>query len=219
MITDAERQTFFKVLNDINTWKNNGNTELLQTFVDAITRDKSIAGMISKNLGPIKNPQANWDKLMYYPTSFKKSNGKGKLSDEQKKKKVWNNIRLQNFFGDAMTGVGGALNLKNQALSRSLQQKANQSASDRQRELYGATPEDRAAASASPMLSALGNIEQLIFSLIANRAYQGAAEKRSAYLQAIMDAYNNNVGMSGTYADARRHMIDLPANSAPQGGM
>lgn len=195
------------------------NPENFSDLMSILLSNKGMADKIRHKVGHVgvDNPQENWEKLLYTPTTFKSKDGK-ELSDEEKRKTVWNGIRLRNIGGDVAMGTGALGTALANMNAQQMKSSARNSASDRQRELYGATPTDRAAAAAVPMYQALGALSSTISGLIANRFYQGAAERRAAYLQSLMDSEYNNMGMPGQYADARRHAADVIPNSTPNIG-
>lgn len=204
------------------------NPENFGDLISILMSNKGMADKIRHMIGHVgvENPQENWEKLLYTPTTFKSKKVKDKdgnvtevpLSDEEKRKAVWNGIQFRNIGGDVAMGTGALGTTLANMNAQQLKGAARNSASDRQRELYGATPTDRAAAAAVPMYQALSALSSTISGLIANRFYQGAAERRAAYLQSLMDSEYNNMGMPGQYADARRHAADVIPNSSPSIG-
>lgn len=206
------------------------NPENFNDLFSIIMSNKGVADKVKHKVGHVgvENPQENWEKLLYTPTNFKatkkvknKETGEVEeipLTDEDKRKAVWKGIQFRNIGGDVATGLGtGAAGLFN-SKAQQLKGIAKNSATDRQRELYGPTPSDRAAAAAIPMYQWLSSLSATIGGLLANRFYQGAAERRAAYLQSLMDSEYNNMGMPGQYADARRHAADVIPNSTPNIG-
>jgi len=200
------------------------NPENFRDLFSIIMSNKGVADKVKHQVGHVgvENPQENWEKLLYTPTTFKPKTDKDgneiPLTDEDKRKAVWNGIKFRNIGGDISMGLGtGAAGLFN-AKAQQLKGIARNSATDSQRELYGPTPSDRAAAAAIPMYQWLGSLASTIGGLLANRFYQGAAERRAAYLQSLMDSEYNNMGMPGQYADARRHAADVIPNSTPNIG-
>lgn len=213
----------------IGQWSTMGNNDLIDILVTNLLRDKGFMGNIKNKLGhvPIDNPQANWEKLMYVPTSFKgkkdKDGNEIPLSDEEKRKAVWNSINKRNITGDALTMLGTTGSILANINANVIRNNARNSASDRQRELYGATPEDRAAASITPVYQGVANIEQLLTGIVANRLYQKAAERRAAYLRSLMGSEYNNMGVPGMYTDSwgkisERSIQPASAPTAPTGG-
>lgn len=200
------------------------NPENFRDLFSIIMSNKGVADKVKHQVGHVgvDNPQENWEKLLYTPTSFKPKKDKDgneiPLTDEEKRKAVWNGIQFRNIGGDVAMGTGALGTALANMNAQQMKGAARNSASDRQRELYGATPTDRAAAAAIPMYQALGALSSTISGLIANRFYQGAAERRAAYLQSLMDSEYNNMGMPGQYADARRHAADVIPNSMPNIG-
>lgn len=195
------------------------NPENFRDLFSIVMSNKGVADKVKHQVGHVgvDNPQENWEKLLYTPTAFKSKDGK-ELSDEEKRKTVWDGIRLRNIGGDVAMGLGALGTALANMNAQQMKGAARNSASDRQRELYGATPTDRAAAAAIPMYQALGALSSTLSGLVANRFYQGAAERRAAYLQSLMDSEYNNMGMPGQYADARRHAADVIPNSTPSIG-
>lgn len=216
-----------KVARIIKKWADNGNNDLLASLFSQILADKKISNVAAQNMKRmpmVDDPQANWEKLMYTPQSFKqvkdkKTNEMRDLSDEEKRKKVWNSISFKNILGDIVSGAGVSGALLSNIPAAQMKSNARNSATDAQRQLYGATLSDRAAASSIPMFQALGGLSSALSGILANRLYQSAAEKRAAYLQALMDSEYNNMGIPGQYADARRK-IGNPIETAaiPQVG-
>lgn len=200
------------------------NPKNFRDLFSIIMGNKGVADKVKNQVGHVgvENPQENWEKLLYTPTSFKPKKDKDgneiPLTDEEKRKAVWNGIQFRNIGGDVAMGTGALGTALANMNAQQLKSSARNSASDRQRELYGATPTDRAAAAAIPMYQALSALSSTISGLIANRFYQGAAERRAAYLQSLMDSEYNNMGMPGQYADARRHAADVIPNSMPNIG-
>lgn len=200
------------------------NPENFRDLFSIIMSNKGVADKVRNQVGHVgvENPQENWEKLLYTPTSFKSKKDKDgneiPLTDEEKRKAVWNGIQFRNIGGDVAMGTGALGTALTNMKAQQLKGIARNSATDRQRELYGPTPSDRAAAAAIPMYQALGALSSTISGLIANRFYQGAAERRAAYLQSLMDSEYNNMGMPGQYADARRHAADVIPNSMPNIG-
>lgn len=200
------------------------NSENFRDLFSIILSNKGVADKIKHQIGHVgvDNPQENWEKLLYTPTTFKSKKDKDgneiPLTDEDKRKAVWNGIQFRNIGGDVAMGTGALGTVLANMKAQQLKGIARNSATDRQRELYGPTPSDRAAAAAIPMYQALSALSSTISGLIANRFYQGAAERRAAYLQSLMDSEYNNMGMPGQYADARRHAADVIPNSMPNIG-
>lgn len=200
------------------------NPENFRDLFSIIMSNKGVADKVKHQVGHVgvDNPQENWEKLLYTPTTFKPKTDKDgneiPLTDEEKRKAVWNGIQFRNIGGDVAMGTGALGTALANMNAQQMKSSARTSASDRQRELYGATPSDRAAAAAVPMYQALSALSSTISGLIANRFYQGAAERRAAYLQSLMDSEYNNMGMPGQYADARRHAADVIPNSMPNIG-
>lgn len=200
------------------------NPENFRDLFSIIMSNKGVADKVKHQVGHVgvDNPQENWEKLLYTPTSFKPKKDKDgneiPLTDEDKRKAVWRGIQFRNIAGDVATGTGALGTVLANMNAQQMKSSARNSASDRQRELYGVTPSDRAAAAAVPMYQALGALSSTIGELLANRFYQGAAERRAAYLQSLMDSEYNNMGMPGQYADARRHAADVIPNSTPNLG-
>lgn len=112
-------------------------------------------------------------------------------------------INYENILGDAASILGTTLGAKDMATGRVFQNMAN-TRGQRERELYGANSTDWGAAAGAPMAQALGTVWQTIGNTVANRLYGDAALKRQAEMQAVMDAYNRNVGGTGLFYDARR---------------
>ena len=224
---DPEVNPLF-IAKTIEKWAE-ANPENFNDLFSIIMSKKGVADKVKHKMGHVgvENPQENWEKLLYTPTKFKSvkkvkdANGNKvevPLTDEDKRETVWDGIKLRNIGGDVATGLGtGAAGLFN-SKAQQLKGIARNSATDRQRELYGPTPSDRAAAAAIPMYQWLSSLSATIGGLLANRFYQGAAERRAAYLQSLMDSEYNNMGMPGQYADARRHAADVIPNSTPNIG-
>lgn len=225
-MTPQEQAKTLRMIGDLNAMFQQ-NPEMVSTLINAALQNNGIANIIKSQAGhvPMDNPQANWEKLLYTPTKFKTHKVKDAqgnevevpLSDEEKRNEIWKTIRLRNLLGDAASGVGGALSLLSNAKAQQMKGNAHNSASQRQRDLYGATPSDRAAAASVPMLQAIGGIESLVSGIIANRLYQSAADRKAAYLRALMGAEHNNMGTSGMYSDSWRKVQDSIANPAPGG--
>ena len=190
------------------------NPEMAQALIAVILQDKGMADIIKGQAGPIavENPQENWEKLLYVPTKFKTStdeNGKEiPLSEEDKRKQVWKTISFRNMLGDVVAGLGGTGALIANKNAQQLQNNAKGSASQAQRDLYGPTLSDRAAAASVPMFNALSGLSSLISGIVANRLYQSAGERKAAYLRALMAAEHNNMGTSGMYSDTWRKVQD-----------
>lgn len=190
------------------------NPEMAQTLIAIILQDKGMADIIKGQAGPIavENPQENWEKLLYVPTKFKTStddNGNEiPLSEEDKRKQVWKTISFRNMLGDVAAGLGGTGALIANKNAQQLQNNAKGSASQAQRDLYGPTLSDRAAAASVPMFNALSGLSSLISGIVANRLYQSAGERKAAYLRALMAAEHNNMGTSGMYSDTWRKVQD-----------
>ena len=190
------------------------NPEMAQALIAVILQDKGMADIIKGQAGPIavENPQENWEKLLYVPTKFKTStdeNGKEiPLSEEDKRKQVWKTISFRNMLGDAVAALGGTGALIANKNAQQLQNNAKGSASQAQRDLYGPTLSDRAAAASVPMFNALSGLSSLISGIVANRLYQSAGERKAAYLRALMAAEHNNMGTSGMYSDTWRKVQD-----------
>lgn len=190
------------------------NPEMAQALIAVILQDKGMADIIKGQAGPIavENPQENWEKLLYVPTKFKTStdeNGKEiPLSKEDKRKQVWKTISFRNMLGDAVAALGGTGALLANKNAQQLQNNAKGSASQAQRDLYGPTLSDRAAAASVPMFNALSGLSSLISGIVANRLYQSAGERKAAYLRALMAAEHNNMGTSGMYSDTWRKVQD-----------
>lgn len=190
------------------------NPEMAQALIAVILQDKGMADIIKEQAGPIavENPQENWEKLLYVPTKFKTStdeNGKEiPLSEEDKRKQVWKTISFRNMLGDAVAALGGTGALIANKNAQQLQNNAKGSASQAQRDLYGPTLSDRAAAASVPMFNALSGLSSLISGIVANRLYQSAGERKAAYLRALMAAEHNNMGTSGMYSDTWRKVQD-----------
>lgn len=190
------------------------NPEMAQALIAVILQDKGMADIIKGQAGPIavENPQENWEKLLYVPTKFKTStdeNGKEiPLSEEDKRKQVWKTISFRNMLGDVVAALGGTGALFANKNAQQLQNNAKGSASQAQRDLYGPTLSDRAAAASVPMFNALGGLSSLISGIVANRLYQSAGERKAAYLRALMAAEHNNMGTSGMYSDTWRKVQD-----------
>lgn len=182
----------------------------LNSLWDAALQHEGIAKSLKGKLRPLsENPQSNWEKLMYTPTRFSKGKDGKELTDEEKRRQVWRGIQLRNIGGDIATGVGGTVGALANAASQAIKNTGDLSASQRQVDLYGATPSQRAAAAASPFMRSIGNISEILSGITANRLYQSAAERRASYLQSLMDSEYNNLGkVPGMYADARRKLGD-----------
>lgn len=200
------------------------NPENFRDLFSIIMSNKGVADKVKHQVGHVgvDNPQENWEKLLYTPTSFKSKKDKDgneiPLTDEDKRKAVWRGIQFRNIAGDVAAGTGALGTALTNMKAQQLKGIARNSATDRQRELYGATPSDRAAAASIPMYQALSALSSTIGGLLANRFYQGRAERQRAYLQSLMDAEYNNMGMPGQYADARRHAADAIPISVPNIG-
>lgn len=190
------------------------NPEMAQALIAVILQDKGMADIIKGQAGPIavENPQENWEKLLYVPTKFKTSTDENgneiPLSEEEKRKQVWKTISFRNMLGDAVAALGGTGALIANKNAQQLQNNAKGSASQAQRDLYGPTLSDRAAAASVPMFNALSGLSSLISGIVANRLYQSAGERKAAYLRALMAAEHNNMGTSGMYSDTWRKVQD-----------
>lgn len=225
-MTPQEQAKTLRMISDLNTAYQQ-NPEMVATFISAALQNNGIADIIKGQAGhiPMENPQANWEKLLYTPTKFKThkikdDQGNEKevpLSDEEKRNEIWKTIRLRNLLGDAASGIGGTLSLLSNAQAKGVSGYAHNSASQRQKELWGPTMSDRAAAASIPLLQAIGGIESLVSGIIANRLYQSAADRKAAYLRALMGAEHNNMDTSGMYSDSWRKVQDSIANPAPGG--
>ena len=190
------------------------NPEMAQALIAVILQDKGMADIIKEQAGPIavENPQENWEKLLYVPTKFKISTDENgneiPLSEEEKRKQVWKTISFRNMLGDTVAALGGTGALIANRNAQQLQNNAKGSASQAQRDLYGPTLSDRAAAASVPMFNALSGLSSLISGIVANRLYQSAGERKAAYLRALMAAEHNNMGTSGMYSDTWRKVQD-----------
>lgn len=195
-----------KVATLIKKWADAGNSDKLDAVFTSILQNKGIVNKLKGMLGkqPIANPQANWEKLLYTPSKFGKNSEN--LTDEQKKKKLWNSIQAKNVWGDVLSGAGATGGAAFGALASMAKGAANTSATQAQKNLYGATPEDRFAASAIPMYSGLAALLPVLSGIAANRLYQNANEQRADYLRALMGAQYNNMDVPGMYADSWRKL-------------
>ena len=212
-LTAAEQGKVLRQAADVlNTCKQ--NPEMAQALVAVILQDKGMADIIKGQTGPIavENPQENWEKLLYVPTKFKTSTDENgneiPLSEEEKRRQVWKTISFRNMIGDVVAALGGTGALVANKNAQQLQNNAKGSASQAQRDLYGPTLSDRAAAASVPMFNALSGISSLISGIVANRLYQSAGERKAAYLRALMAAEHNNMGTSGMYSDTWRKVQD-----------
>lgn len=212
-LTAAEQGKVLRQAADVlNTCKQ--NPEMAQALIAVILQDKGMADIIKGQAGPIavENPQENWEKLLYVPTKFKTSTDENgneiPLSEEEKRKQVWKTISFRNMLGDTVAALGGTGALVANKNAQQLQNNAKGSASQAQRDLYGPTLSDRAAAASVPMFNALSGISSLISGIVANRLYQSAGERKAAYLRALMAAEHNNMGTSGMYSDTWRKVQD-----------
>ena len=212
-LTAAEQGKVLRQAADVlNTCKQ--NPEMAQALIAVILQDKGMADIIKGQTGPIavENPQENWEKLLYVPTKFKISTDENgneiPLSEEEKRKQVWKTISFRNMLGDTVAALGGTGALIANKNAQQLQNNAKGSASQAQRDLYGPTLSDRAAAASVPMFNALSGISSLISGIVANRLYQSAGERKAAYLRALMAAEHNNMGTSGMYSDTWRKVQD-----------
>lgn len=212
-LTAAEQGKVLRQAADVlNTCKQ--NPEMAQALIAVILQDKGMADIIKGQAGPIavENPQENWEKLLYVPTKFKTSTDENgneiSLSEEEKRKQVWKTISFRNMLGDVVAGLGGTGALIANKSAQQLQNNAKGSASQAQRDLYGPTLSDRAAAASVPMFNALSGLSSLISGIVANRLYQSAGERKAAYLRALMAAEHNNMGTSGMYSDTWRKVQD-----------
>ena len=182
---------------------------ITKLFGDKETRE--IYDNLAGNFDPLKDV----DKYTYMPMKRKaKKSGEPETSQELLER-TNNKINLQNILGDIVTGAGLVANAKNQTLSRVFQNNAA-TRSNREREVYGGNTADKVAAIAAPVASGLGSAEQALTGLIANRIYGNAALRRQAEMQAVMDAYNRNVGGTGLFFDARRKAGEgtlMPSNA------
>lgn len=191
----------------------------LDIALDIALHDEGVLDQVSGNRHirrAVGNPQANWEKLMYVPRSFKPKTVKGpdgkaqetrEMTDEEKRRKVWGGINLRNILGDTFSVLLSSGALAGSAIANGAERLAKTSATEAQRQRFGATPSDRAAAAASPLMQATSSMLNNLGSLIANRLYQSAADQRASYLQALMDSeYNNLGGIPGMYADSRRKL-------------
>lgn len=184
--------------------------EAFQTLIQKARENPNVKKELNKAVGPVpvKNPQAGWESLMYVPTQFKakqdKDGNQVELTDAEKRKKVWDKIQGWNLAGDVSSIVGLLANSVLSAMAGAAKGAAQTSASARQKELWGPTLSDRAAAAAVPYYQNIGTLGTNIAGVLTNRARQNAGERRAAFLQALMDSeYNNFGGVSGQFADAR----------------
>ena len=212
-LTAAEQGKVLRQAADVlNTCKQ--NPEMAQALIAVILQDKGMADIIKGQAGPIavENPQENWEKLLYVPTKFKTSTDENgneiPLSEEDKRKQVWKTISFRNMLGDAVAALGGTGAILANKNAQQMQNNAKGSASQAQRDLYGHTLSDRAAAASMPMFNALSGLSSLISGIVANRLYQSAGERKAAYLRALMAAEHNNMGTSGMYSDTWRKVQD-----------
>ena len=189
--TQSDKDTLAKVISTIF-----GNTETREMY-----------DTLAKNFNPLKGiNMTSYMPMKSTKKVFNKETGKHEIQNLTPQEMIQNTntkINLGNIIGDVFAGLGGVANAKNQALSRVFQNLAD-TRSSREREIYGANSRDSAAAVGAPAAQALGAIEQLVTGLVANRLYGNAALRRQAEMQAIMDAYNRNVGGTGLFFDARR---------------
>lgn len=185
--------------------------DTLKNVINKMVGNQSTRQLYSQLMNQY-DPLAGLDKTSYMPMKKRtkktrdKDTGQIETVDETPQEMLSRTnkyITLQNIIGDIFTGLGGTLNIKNQAKAQALQNMAN-TRSNRERELYGANAADYAAAVGAPAASGLGQFEQLLTGLVANRIYGDAALRRQAEMQAVLDAYNRNVGGSGLFFDARR---------------
>lgn len=184
---------------------------ILGTLFDQAMYSEGFRREARKALGhaPIEDPQANWEKLMYTPTKFKQTKDKTThemrdLTPEEKKQKIWRSIRLKNILGDLLGAVGAVGGTVTGMQAGQMEAAARNSATRRQKDIYGATMADRAAAASVPMLQGLSALLPTLSGLAANRFYQEAGDQRSAYLTALSDATFNNVNPPATYMHERR---------------
>ena len=198
------------------------NPENFRDLFAIVMSNKGVADKVKNQVGhtSVENPQENWEKLLYTPTSFKPKKDKDgneiPLTDEDKRKAVWRGIQFRNIGGDISAGLGNAAAAFFNAQGQAAKNLADATApSARQQELYGASPSQRAAAATVPFTRMLAGLSSTIGGLLANRFYQGAAERRAAYLQSLMDSEYNNMGMPGQYADARYKATKPIENSTP----
>lgn len=195
-----------KVATLIKKWADAGNNDKLDAVFTSILQNKGIANKLKSQLGkqPVANPQANWEKLLYTPSKFGKNSEK--LSDAQKKKKIWNSIQLKGVLGDLVSGLGATGGTIFGSLAGMAKGAANTSTTQEQKNLYGATPADRFAASAIPIYSGLAALLPTLSGIAANRFYQAKNEQQADYLRALMGAQYNNMEVPGMYADSWRKL-------------
>lgn len=198
--------------NAIKKFAEAGNWSKIDAIITSIAQDKGILNRLKSAVGkqPIENPQANWEKLLYTPSVFGKNSEK--LTDAQKKKKMWNSIQLKGALGDLVSGFGATGGAAFGALAGMAKGAANTSATQAQKNLYGATPADRFAASAIPIYSGLAALLPAISGIIANRYYQSKDEQTADYLRALMGAQYNNMEVPGMYADSWRKLQEDHTN-------
>ena len=154
---------------------------------------------VSKNFNPYEGIQ-NYG---YRPMKPKKNKDGTEETPQDTINRYERHDQLRSILGDIFQGVGSTLAIKNQAKSQALQNVAN-TRSQRERELYGANASDYAAAMGAPAAEGLAKVEQLVASLLNARIQGDVALSRQARQQAILDAYQRNVGASGMFYDARR---------------
>lgn len=206
-MTDRRIRSFEKALMELMRSNDPKDMTILKQAISRIAGDPKTRAQydeITSAFNPLEGVHLN----SYIPMQYKEG-----WTPQQVLKKANNTINLQNIIGDLLQAAGTAGNIKNQALAQGLQNVAA-TRGQHERELYGANASDYAAALGAPTASGLGNIEQAILGIFADRIHGNAALKRQAEMQAVVDAYNRNVGGSGLFFDARRKMgTDAPATS------
>ena len=214
MALDSDLQWAYSIGDRLAQYlKNNPDNgrQVISMLLERAMNAEGFRSEVQRKMGvnPVADPQANWEKLMYTPTKFKQIRDKktGQMRDltpDEKKKKIWNSIRMKGILGDVATGAGAIGGAIPAMMAGQLESNARNSATRRQKELYGATAADRAAAAAVPMFQGLSTLLPMLSGLVANRFYQEAGDQRNAYLTALSDATFNNIKPPASYMHERR---------------
>lgn len=221
VVSNEELQWAMKVGGMIEQMLQNnpkGGPRIISMMLERAMNAEGFEPLLKKKFGhdPVADPQANWERLMYTPTKFKKKKDGTELTSEEKKNKVWNNIRLNNLLGDTFSAVGAIGGTIPAIMADQMDNTARASATRRQKDLYGETATGRAAAAASPMFRGLSALMPTLSGIAAHRFYQEAGDKRNAFLQALSDATFNNVTPPASYMHERRLAAEGAAPIAPQ---
>lgn len=193
---------FREYLETIMTSDSENDKRLLNEVVERVFGDPKTRAAYTE-LTTKFNPLEGLQNYGYRPMKLKAKKD-GTTETPQEMLNRYNRFNdITDIIGDLFQGIGGALAIKNQAKGQALQNIAN-TRSQRERDLYGANATDYAAALGAPAAQGLADVEKLLSSLISARIHGNAALSRQAEQQAVLDAYNRNVGGTGMYFDARR---------------